>query len=72
MLLLHSGSRSLHVTDLIGRCLVSLSRHELGVSFGVSVCVLLLTLAVCYCGQLQVSVVDLQRQSLRSGVALTA
>lgn len=40
-------------------CLVSPSRHKLGVSFGVSVCVLLLTLAVCYSGQLQVSVAAL-------------
>ncbi|XP_075869897.1 adenylate cyclase type 7 isoform X2 [Nelusetta ayraudi] len=33
--------------------LVSKDHRKLGVSFGVSVCVLLLTLAVCYSGQLQ-------------------
>lgn len=38
---------------------ISLSRQMLGMSFGVLVCVLLLTLAICFAGHLQVSVLSL-------------
>lgn len=38
---------------------ISLSRQMLGMSFGVLVCVPLLTLAICFAGHLQVSVLSL-------------
>lgn len=58
-----TAAQTVRVTADWTIALVSLSRHELGVSFGVSVCVLLLTLAVCYCGQLQVSVAHQSKHS---------
>lgn len=38
---------------------ISLSQQTLGTSFGVLVCVLLLILAICFAGHLQVSVLSL-------------
>lgn len=37
---------------------ISLSHQMLGISFGVLVCVLLLTLVICFSSQLQVSVLS--------------